>query len=163
MCYKPSPLGRNGLVYIATVWSYGSGLAVRGYFTWSFLDVFELLDGYNSAFGLYYVDMDDKDLKRYPKLSAHWYANFLKGNNISLDSAIELETVSSPSQSHSSQLNYGHTYLAIDRCIRQNSPCSEQEPPQLDGTIYGSLHMFGKILFIQVKLCLFYKEEKAFF
>jgi len=79
-----------------------NGSNARGYFTWSFLDVFELLDGYNSAFGLYYVDMDDKDLKRYPKLSAHWYANFLKGNNISLDSAIELETVSSPSQSHSS-------------------------------------------------------------
>lgn len=28
---------------------------------WSFLDRFELLDGYNSGNGLYYVDLDDKD------------------------------------------------------------------------------------------------------
>ncbi|KAH7578342.1 hypothetical protein JRO89_XS01G0370600 [Xanthoceras sorbifolium] len=56
-----------------------NGSDVRGYFTWSFLDVFELLDGYESSYGLYYVDLDDQDLKRYPKLSAHWYSQFLKG------------------------------------------------------------------------------------
>nr|GEX68209.1 ribonuclease H-like domain-containing protein [Tanacetum cinerariifolium] len=35
---------------------------------------FEVLDGYNTGYGLYslyYVDLDDKDLTRYPKLSAH--------------------------------------------------------------------------------------------
>ncbi|KAF5937366.1 hypothetical protein HYC85_024872 [Camellia sinensis] len=53
-----------------------NGSNARGYFTWSFLDVYELLGGYRSCFGLYYVDLDDKDLKRYPKLSAHWYSNF---------------------------------------------------------------------------------------
>ncbi|KAI3962639.1 hypothetical protein MKW92_041819 [Papaver armeniacum] len=59
-----------------------NGSNTKGYFTWSFLDSFELLDGYTSNFGLYYVDMiNDPDLKRYPKLSAHWYSNFLKGRN----------------------------------------------------------------------------------
>ncbi|KAI8574734.1 hypothetical protein RHMOL_Rhmol01G0377400 [Rhododendron molle] len=80
-----------------------NGSNARGYFTWSFLDVFELLDGYNSAFGLYYVDLDDKDLKRYPKRSAHWYSNFLKGMRIGPDTVFEAETISSLSQSHSSQ------------------------------------------------------------
>ncbi|EOY33031.1 Uncharacterized protein TCM_041039 [Theobroma cacao] len=51
-----------------------SGSDTRGYFTWSILDVFELQDGYESSFGLYYVDLDGPDLTRYPKLSAKWYA-----------------------------------------------------------------------------------------
>lgn len=55
-----------------------NGSNARGYFTWSFLDVFELLDGYQSRYGLYHVDFQNKDLKRLPKLSAHWYSNFLK-------------------------------------------------------------------------------------
>ncbi|KAF7152517.1 hypothetical protein RHSIM_Rhsim01G0284600 [Rhododendron simsii] len=80
-----------------------NGSNARGYFIWSFLDVFELLDGYNSAFGLYYVDMDDKDLKRYPKLSAHWYSKFLKGRTISPDTVLEIETISSISHTQSSQ------------------------------------------------------------
>ncbi|XP_063949487.1 beta-glucosidase 22-like isoform X2 [Daucus carota subsp. sativus] len=58
-----------------------SGSNARGYFIWSFLDVFELLDGFESGYGLYYVDLDDKNLKRYPKLSAQWYSNFLKGRS----------------------------------------------------------------------------------
>ena len=73
---------------------------MRGYFVWSFLDLFELLFGFEEGYGLYYVDLDDKDLKRYPKLSAHWYSNFLKGGNISLDM---VETISSLSQSHLSE------------------------------------------------------------
>lgn len=44
---------------------------------WSFLDVFEFLTGYQSGFGLYHVDFTDAELKRQPKLSAHWYANLL--------------------------------------------------------------------------------------
>ncbi|KAI3983379.1 hypothetical protein MKX01_013446 [Papaver californicum] len=59
-----------------------NGSNTKGYFTWSFLDSFELLDGYTSNFGLYYVDLiNDPDLKRYPKLSAHWNSSFLKGRN----------------------------------------------------------------------------------
>ncbi|GMN70059.1 hypothetical protein TIFTF001_039103 [Ficus carica] len=56
----------------------GNGSNVKGYFTWSLLDYFEMLDGYESGYGLYYVDLDDPDLKRQPKLSAHWYSDFLK-------------------------------------------------------------------------------------
>lgn len=61
---------------------------------WSFLDAFELLDGYKSGYGLYYVDLDDKNLKRYPKLSAKWYSNFLKGRSTSPDLNIEEYPVS---------------------------------------------------------------------
>ncbi|KAK4282495.1 hypothetical protein QN277_013864 [Acacia crassicarpa] len=60
-----------------------NGSNTRGYFVWSFLDLLELLDGYTSAFGLYYVDLDDSHLTRYPKLSAKWYSQFLKGRETS--------------------------------------------------------------------------------
>ncbi|GMY38322.1 beta-glucosidase 11-like isoform X27 [Fagus crenata] len=68
-----------------------NGSNARGYFTWSFLDLFEMLDGYESSYGLYFVDLDDPDLKRQPKLSAHWYSNFLKRKNISSDGYIEIQ------------------------------------------------------------------------
>ena len=48
-----------------------NGSNTRGYFTWSFLDLFEMLDDYESRYGLYFVDLDDPDIKRQPKLSAH--------------------------------------------------------------------------------------------
>ncbi|KAF5180341.1 Beta-glucosidase [Thalictrum thalictroides] len=57
-----------------------SGSNTRGYFLWSFLDVFELLSGYDMRYGLVHVDFENKDLKREPKLSAQWYSNFLKKN-----------------------------------------------------------------------------------
>ncbi|KAL3849761.1 hypothetical protein ACJIZ3_011643 [Penstemon smallii] len=57
-----------------------NGSNTKGYFAWSFLDCLEL-DGYEHSFGLYYVDLDDAELKRYQKLSAIWYSNFLKGSN----------------------------------------------------------------------------------
>ncbi|KAI5323526.1 hypothetical protein L3X38_032598 [Prunus dulcis] len=67
-----------------------NGSNVRGYFIWSFLDSLELLDGYESSYGLYYIDLDDPDLRRQPKLSAHWYSQFLKRKNvISLDGFIK--------------------------------------------------------------------------
>ncbi|XP_057483861.1 beta-glucosidase 11-like isoform X1 [Actinidia eriantha] len=81
-----------------------NGSNARGYFYWSFMDLFELLSGYDMSFGLYYIDLNDKDLKRYPKLSAHWYSNFLKGNTSSSNGAIEVEkTTLSLLQSHASQ------------------------------------------------------------
>ncbi|KAF5931375.1 hypothetical protein HYC85_032248 [Camellia sinensis] len=82
-----------------------NGSNARGYFYWSFMDLFELLDGYESCYGLYYVDLNDKDLKRYPKLSAHWYSNFLKGQSMNLNGATEVQKMidSTLSQSHSSQ------------------------------------------------------------
>ncbi|KAH7676639.1 Beta-glucosidase protein [Dioscorea alata] len=66
----------------STLEAIRNGANVRGYFVWSFMDVFELLHGYQTRFGLYFVDFDDKERKRIPKLSAHWYSNFLKGKNI---------------------------------------------------------------------------------
>eukprot|EP00253_Pinus_taeda_P025600 PITA_25600 len=74
-----------------------NGSDIRGYFIWSFLDEFEVLSGYTWRFGLHYVDLNDfevlssyiwrfglhyvdfnDNLKRYPKLSAHWYKSFLQ-------------------------------------------------------------------------------------
>ncbi|KAF1860907.1 hypothetical protein Lal_00000321 [Lupinus albus] len=72
-----------------------NGSNVRGYFAWSFLDVLELLDGYRSSYGLYYVDQDDPELKRYPKLSAKWYSRFLRGRSTSIVGDIGLEEDSS--------------------------------------------------------------------
>ncbi len=79
----------NFLSLFLKYWRNGSN--ARGYFTWSFLDLFEMLDGYESSYGLYFVDLDDPDLKRQPKLSAHWYSNFLKRKNISSDGYIEIQ------------------------------------------------------------------------
>ena len=31
-------------------------------------------------YGLYHVDFDDKELRRRPKVSAHWYSKFLKNS-----------------------------------------------------------------------------------
>ncbi|KAL5561466.1 hypothetical protein UlMin_031213 [Ulmus minor] len=68
-----------------------NGSDTRGYFVWSFLDVFEIFGGYDFAFGLCYVDLDDPDLKRYPKLSAHWYSHFLKGKTVAVEEVIGFE------------------------------------------------------------------------
>ncbi|RXI03527.1 hypothetical protein DVH24_004179 [Malus domestica] len=56
-----------------------NGAKVKGYFAWTLLDDFEWTAGYTVRFGLNYVDYKD-GLKRYPKLSAHWFKNFLKKN-----------------------------------------------------------------------------------
>ncbi|KAM3687845.1 hypothetical protein ACJW31_10G105300 [Castanea mollissima] len=58
-----------------------NGSNTRGYFVWAFLDVFELLDGYGSSYGINYVDLDDPDLKRYPKLSAKWHLSLSGGGS----------------------------------------------------------------------------------
>jgi len=54
------------------------GVNVKGYFAWSLLDNFEWKNGYTVGFGLNYVDRSDPRLKRYPKLSAKWFTNFLR-------------------------------------------------------------------------------------
>lgn len=53
-----------------------AGADVRGYFVWSLLDSFEWGSGYANRFGIVHVDF--KTLKRTPKSSAHWYANFIE-------------------------------------------------------------------------------------
>ncbi|KAK3163550.1 hypothetical protein QOZ80_1AG0005140 [Eleusine coracana subsp. coracana] len=59
--------------------SVRNGSNTKGYFVWSLMDLYELLGGSSPTYGLYYVDFADKDLKRYPRRSALWYADFLKG------------------------------------------------------------------------------------
>lgn len=81
----------RSLLFSAILNFHRNGSNVRGYFAWSFLDLFELLDGYGSSFGLYYVDRNDPELKRYPKLSAKWYSRFLRGKSTSIVGAIELD------------------------------------------------------------------------
>ncbi|EAZ13920.1 hypothetical protein OsJ_03846 [Oryza sativa Japonica Group] len=56
-----------------------NGVDVRGYFVWSFVDVYELLEGYQSRSGLYRVDFDDGARPRRARRSARWYSDFLKG------------------------------------------------------------------------------------
>ncbi|KAF0892111.1 hypothetical protein E2562_013490 [Oryza meyeriana var. granulata] len=55
-----------------------NGVNVRGYFAWSFVDVFELLSGYQTRYGLYRVDFDDEARPRRARRSARWYSDFLK-------------------------------------------------------------------------------------
>ncbi|TYG67466.1 hypothetical protein ES288_D05G078500v1 [Gossypium darwinii] len=71
-----------------------NGSNTRGYFTWSFMDLFELLDGYESSYGLYYVDLEDPGLRRVPKLSAKWYSEFLKGKYVDFNEVIQLQDAS---------------------------------------------------------------------
>lgn len=59
-----------------------NGSDARGYFVWSFLDVFELLFGYASRFGLCGVDMNAVERTRYMRNSARWYSSFLKGGEL---------------------------------------------------------------------------------
>ncbi|KAF8724101.1 hypothetical protein HU200_021114 [Digitaria exilis] len=63
--------------------SVRNGSNTKGYFVWSLMDLYELLGGggLGTTYGLYYVDFADKDLKRYPRRSALWYADFLKGRS----------------------------------------------------------------------------------
>ncbi|KAG4945187.1 hypothetical protein JHK87_041194 [Glycine soja] len=53
------------------------GVNVKGYFAWSLLDNFEWNNGYTVRFGINFVDYKN-GLKRYQKLSAKWFKNFLK-------------------------------------------------------------------------------------
>ncbi|VAI34472.1 unnamed protein product [Triticum turgidum subsp. durum] len=59
-----------------------NGSNARGYFVWSFLDVFEFLFGYRLRFGLCGVDMGDAARTRYMRRSARWYSGFLAGGEL---------------------------------------------------------------------------------
>jgi len=56
---------------------YRNGVNVKGYFAWSLLDNFEWHLGYTVRFGMNFIDYKN-DLKRYSKLSALWFKDFLK-------------------------------------------------------------------------------------
>ncbi|XP_078159420.1 beta-glucosidase 5-like [Carex rostrata] len=64
----------------STLTAIRNGANVRGYFVWSFIDLFEFLAGYDTTFGLYLVDFESEEKTREPRLSAHWYSDFLKNN-----------------------------------------------------------------------------------
>ena len=55
-----------------------SGVDLRGYFCWSFLDNFEWAEGYQKRFGLVYVDYGTQ--RRTPKASARFYGSVIRGN-----------------------------------------------------------------------------------
>ncbi|XP_062190800.1 cyanidin 3-O-glucoside 7-O-glucosyltransferase (acyl-glucose)-like isoform X2 [Phragmites australis] len=78
--------------------SLRNGSNTKGYFVWSLMDLYELLGGFSTTYGLYYVDLTDKDLRRYPRRSAIWYADFLKGRRDaasvrSSDSSLSISSV----------------------------------------------------------------------
>lgn len=82
----------------STLAALRNGANVKGYFVCSFLDVFELLAGYHSRFGLHYVDFEDPGLPRQPKFSAQWYSKFLRS-----EIGINIENMVSPDASSHAQ------------------------------------------------------------
>lgn len=57
-----------------------SGVDVRGYFHWAFMDNFEWTDGFIPRFGL--VEVDYRTQKRTPRPSAYIYGEIIKNNGI---------------------------------------------------------------------------------
>ncbi|XP_021859771.1 beta-glucosidase 11 isoform X2 [Spinacia oleracea] len=66
-----------------------NGSNTKAYFVWSFIDLFEVLFSYSKSFGLYYVDFNDPNRPRYPKLSQKWYSGFLGGENVTVEDEAE--------------------------------------------------------------------------
>ncbi|XP_037408104.1 beta-glucosidase 5-like isoform X1 [Triticum dicoccoides] len=73
----------------STLKAVRNGANVKGYFVWSFLDVFEFFAGAKSRYGLYRVDFNDEALPRQAKLSARWYSGFLKNNDTYVQNELE--------------------------------------------------------------------------
>jgi len=69
-----------------------NGSNILGYFVWSFVDCFELMFGYTARYGLYGVDFNGVDRSRFPRLSAHWYSNFLKNSGLKTQAANIIHT-----------------------------------------------------------------------
>ncbi|RYR57969.1 hypothetical protein Ahy_A05g023637 isoform A [Arachis hypogaea] len=63
------------LYYIQT--AINEGANIKGYFAWSLMDNFEWDFGYTQRYGIVFVDYKNGQ-KRYPKLSATWFKNFLQ-------------------------------------------------------------------------------------
>jgi beta-glucosidase len=55
-------------------------IPLKGYFVWSLLDNFEWASGFQKRFGIVYVDF--QTLKRTPKLSAKFYREVIKANQV---------------------------------------------------------------------------------
>ncbi|VDI50812.1 lactase-phlorizin hydrolase, partial [Mytilus galloprovincialis] len=54
------------------------GCKVKGYTAWSLMDNFEWRQGFVEKFGLHYIDFNDPNRTRIPKLSALFYHNLIK-------------------------------------------------------------------------------------
>jgi 6-phospho-beta-glucosidase len=63
------------------------GVQLLGYCAWSFTDILSWLNGYQKRYGFVYVDRDEtneKDLRRIPKDSFHWYRDVIASNGTKL-------------------------------------------------------------------------------
>lgn len=74
-------LDQNRIDYLRTYTeimreAMAAGADVRGYFVWSLLDNFEWDSGYNSRFGLVYIDYPTQ--QRIPKASFGWYVDHIR-------------------------------------------------------------------------------------
>ena len=57
------------------------GVAVRGYFAWALVDVWEWTAGFTENFGLHRVNLSTEDTSsRTPKLSADFYTRIVREN-----------------------------------------------------------------------------------
>ncbi len=63
-----------------------SGVDLRGYYAWSFLDNFEWAEGYSKRFGLVFVDYRTQE--RIPKRSALWYHKLISEHQALIASAV---------------------------------------------------------------------------
>lgn len=59
-----------------------TGVNVKGYYLWSFMDNFEWAYGYSKRFGIVYVDY--KSQQRAIKQSGYWYSDVIRQNGINL-------------------------------------------------------------------------------
>ncbi|KAG7565080.1 Glycoside hydrolase superfamily [Arabidopsis suecica] len=77
-----------------------NGSDTRGYFVWSMVDLYEIMGGYITSYGMYYVNFSDPGRKRSPKLSASWYTGFLNGTiDVASQDTIQLQRKFSGSSS----------------------------------------------------------------
>jgi len=86
-CYD-DPLAADGVVHdddgiaylrdhlAAARRALAAGAKLRGYFVWSLIDNFEWAEGYSRRFGVVHVDF--KTLRRTPKASYQWLAEFIR-------------------------------------------------------------------------------------
>jgi len=75
-CLDPLMTGAYPAPVAADFAALAEGAKLRGYFVWSLLDNFEWAEGYSRRFGVVHVDFTT--LKRTPKASYQWLAQFIR-------------------------------------------------------------------------------------